>query len=163
MATTSPTGRRTKRIVLVTAALMLIGGAAFAYWTTTGSGSGSATSGTGGTITVNQSGPAITNVNPGAAPQTLSGTFTNQHRCCLPGLLGDRDRLVGRHQPRGWRTASPTTTSSPALRPSATAAPSRPAPESAPGRGLTIAFVNEAAENQDDCKNATVNIAYSAS
>ena len=29
--------------------------------------------------------------------------------------------------------------------------------------GATIAFNNKAGENQDDCKNATVNFAYTAS
>jgi hypothetical protein len=61
--------------VLTTAALLAGGGTAFAYWTASGAGTGTATSGNTVAVTVHQA--AITGLYPGQAAQTLSGTFDN--------------------------------------------------------------------------------------
>jgi hypothetical protein len=161
MATTSPTGR-TKRIAVITAVLMLVGGGiAFAYWTTTGTGTGSATSGTGDTITVNQT-SVITDVNPGAAPQTLSGTFTNttDSAYTVSSLTATVDSVTtspagGDCEADDYVIAGTATFGNGGAVPIGTGVGS--------WTGLTIAFVNAAAEDQNDCKGATVAIAYEAS
>jgi len=69
--------KRVAAISAVTAATLLSGGAAYAYWTTTGSGTGSATTApASASVTVSQaslSGPLY----PGDAAQTLNLTVTN--------------------------------------------------------------------------------------
>ena len=70
------TFNKKKKFLLVTAALLLTGGVAAAYWTTGGSGTGGATTATSENITVNQT-SVVADMGPGVAPQGLSGTFTN--------------------------------------------------------------------------------------
>jgi hypothetical protein len=62
----------------VIAGVLAISGAAFAYWTSTGGGTGGATTGSGVTaITVTQSGTALTGLAPGSAPQYVGFTVAN--------------------------------------------------------------------------------------
>ncbi len=69
--------RRKKKVALVTAALLTVsGGAAIAYWTVGGTGTGEAMTGTSENITVVQTGQ-LTPMHPGDEEQTLSGTFNN--------------------------------------------------------------------------------------
>ena len=87
--------RRNLLIAATTVVLLAGGGAAFAYWTLSGSGTGSAATGTvTGSITAVQT-STISNLRPGGAAQTLSGNFTNTTprywlggmHCCLYPLL----------------------------------------------------------------------------
>jgi hypothetical protein len=161
MATSITTGR-SKRIAVITAVLMLVGGGiAFAYWTTTGSGTGSATSGTGGTITVNQT-STITELNPGAPAQTLSGTFTNNTESTyqVSSLTATVASVTttpagGDCEPDDYVIAGTATFGDGGAVPIGTGVGS--------WTGLTIAFVDEAAEDQNACKGATVSISYTAS
>jgi hypothetical protein len=58
--------------------LLLVGATgAVAYWTATGGGSGSATTTVGSPVVSFTPSSAITGVDPGASPQTLSGTIVN--------------------------------------------------------------------------------------
>ncbi len=71
--------KRTKVIAIVATSVVLAGTAtgAFAYWTATGSGSGSALTASAPVgLTVNQD-SVLTVMAPGSAAQTLSGDFTN--------------------------------------------------------------------------------------
>jgi hypothetical protein len=83
-----PTGKSTRRrrcarsigrpkLVIATVVLLGFGGVAYGYWTQTGSGTGSAETGTGEAITINQTSD-ISGLAPGVAPKTLSGTFDNR-------------------------------------------------------------------------------------
>ncbi|MGV8967112.1 MAG: hypothetical protein ACOH2F_12620 [Cellulomonas sp.] len=73
--------KRTTVIAVTTAILLGTAGGAYAYWTSTGGGSGTATTaGTATTLVVHQSGTGITGLVPGGAPQDLSGTFTNSDK-----------------------------------------------------------------------------------
>lgn len=67
-----------KRIVIAFLAIFALAGAgiAFAYWTSTGSGAGSATTGESGAFTIT-SDPAIGAIAPGNAGQTVDFTVTN--------------------------------------------------------------------------------------
>lgn len=142
------------------AAIGLGGGVALAYWTTGGSGSGSAATGTTSNIVVNQTGSAITGMYPGATA-ALSGNFTNTIN---PGSV--YITAV---------TANVTTFSAQAdaTKPACTQADftiTGTAPvgaEVAHGTGvgswsgLTLTFV-DGAGNQDNCKSITVPITYTA-
>jgi len=150
--------KRMTRITVVAAALGLVGGGAYAYWTLTGNGSGSAATGSiTGTLTVNQT-TVVTDLRPGGAAQTLSGTFdnlddspvyVNSVTVAISSVVTDpvdgtcaaadytltgANMLVEAQVPAG--TSQGTWT------------------------GATLAFNNKADVNQDDCQGATVNLSY---
>ena len=50
--------------------------AAFAYWTSGGTGTGTAATGTTAVVTINQTSPPIVDLGPGVAAEPLAGTFT---------------------------------------------------------------------------------------
>ncbi|MDQ0029204.1 hypothetical protein [Arthrobacter bambusae] len=143
-------------IVLVAAS----GGAAYAYWTNTGSGSGSGATGTNTTITAVQT-SVVTGLQPGGAPQTLSGNFNNPNTSPVyvtdvtatiasvtkaAGVAGTCDSsdytLLGGVMPVGHEVASGTGVDG--------------------WSGATIAFNDKAGTNQDACKGATVNLSYAS-
>src|SRR5689334_19484441 len=69
--------KRRATVVLGVIAVLVVAGAAIAYWTAGGSGDGTAaTSNPTDQLTVNQTG-TLTAMYPGDSPQTLSGTFDN--------------------------------------------------------------------------------------
>lgn len=68
-----------KRAIVVGSAVAITGlsaGAAFAYWTTTGSGTGSAATGTNQAVTVTQIG-TVSGLTPGSAAQAIDFKITN--------------------------------------------------------------------------------------
>lgn len=71
----------TKRAKIVVAGALVLatvsGGVAFAYWSTTGTGSGTANTSTGASnLSIAQTG-APTDLAPGVAPEAVTGTITN--------------------------------------------------------------------------------------
>lgn len=138
-----------KKIAAASVAVALIGGgAAFAYWTSAGTGSGTATTGSASAVTINQT-SAVTAMGPGVAAQALSGTFT----VTKPSYVGSVTVSGVTTDKAGCTTADFITTN-----PTATNA------EVSTGStwgGGSIAFNNTAA-NQDACQGATVTIAYAS-
>jgi hypothetical protein len=67
-----------KRLIVGLVAVLTVAGAgiAFAYWTSIGTGAGSATTGASGTFTITSQ-PAVGTIAPGNAGQTVSFTVTN--------------------------------------------------------------------------------------
>jgi hypothetical protein len=152
---------RTKKLTALTAALVLLGGAAaFAYWTAGGSGTGTASTGTTDAITVNQT-SVVTAMGPGVAAQSLSGNFDNDNDG--PVFVATVTAAIGAITGGGPTCeATDYTLSNPVSDVNA---------EVPVGTGVgswgttdtpTIAFNNKPAENQNDCKNATVEILYTA-
>ena len=152
---------KTKKLTGLTAALVLLGGvAAFAYWTAGGSGTGSASTGTTDAITVNQT-SVVTAMGPGVAAQSLSGNFDNDNDG--PVFVATVTASIGAITGGGPTCeATDYTLSNPVSDVNA---------EVPVGTGVgswgttdtpTIAFNNKAGENQNDCKNATVEILYTA-
>jgi hypothetical protein len=153
---------KTKKLAGLTAALVLVGGAvAFAYWTAGGSGTGTASTGTTAAITVNQT-SVVTAMGPGVAAQSLSGTFDNDNDG--PVFIATVTAAIGEITGGGPTCeATDYTLSNPvsdvnAEVPAGTGVGSWGATDTP-----TIAFNNKSDENQDDCKNATVEIVYTAS
>ena len=66
------------RFLAVAAVVVVLttGGLALAYWTQSGSGSGTSTAGTTSAITINQTG-SPSGLYPGGPAAALAGTFTN--------------------------------------------------------------------------------------
>ena len=156
--------RNSKRIKIVAGgtAVLMGTGIAFAYWTTSGSGDGTATTSAG---EVNQLSFVQTetpaDLYPGGPAQPIAGTVTNdgeqdsyvtkvvvtidsitQAAGAVGGctaddyLINDGEMLVGEDLASGV---------------------------SADFSGASIEFVNDELANQDGCKDATVNLTFTAS
>lgn len=148
-----PRKRSRKTTVIATFLVLAVAGAAYAYWTAGGAGTGTAETGTTLALTANQT-TVLDPMYPGDSPQTISGTFTNPNEgptyvtsvtaaitdvsggdgACSAAdyLLGDPVMLVGAEVPVGTGGA---------------------------WTGASIQFNNTGA-NQDGCKNATVTLTY---
>jgi hypothetical protein len=161
-ATSTPAKKKTisrkKKVAATAAALLTAGGAAFAYWTSIGSGAGSATTGKPESLTVNQT-SSIAGLAPGADAQPLAGTFDNPNTTPIT-VNGVTATIAGVTTEDGDTTACATdnyliggtgTVTDPV--PAGTAVGS--------WSGLTIQMV-DTGDNQDVCKGATVQIAYTA-
>lgn len=145
-----------KKSVIVVTVLTLVGaGVAFAYWTNQGSGAGDATTGTNSAVTVVQT-STITGLAPGVGAQTLSGNFDNPN--AGPVYVGAVSATVSGTDKTGC-TASDYTIAGNAPVNAQVPAGSGVGSWS----GLTIAFNNKPAVNQDACKNAVVSLAYTSS
>ena len=150
-----------KRLIwLVTAVLVLaVGGTAYAYWTASGSGTGTATTGTVSALTVVQT-STVTGMYPRDSPQTLSGNFDNPnagpiHVNTVTVSIGSVTKAVG--APAGTCDATDYTLANATMTVNADV----PAGNGAGSwTGATIQFNNKPATNQDACKGATVNLAY---
>ena len=153
---------RRKTIAVVTGAAIVIAGAgtAFAYWTGTGSGTGTVATGTSAAITVNQT-STLTALKPGMAAQTLSGNFTNgttgavyitSVTVSIAGVVKDAGAVTGTCDATDYTLTGATMTVG---------------ENEGIGAGVgawtgaTLAF-NDKGTNQDQCKLATVNLAYTA-
>lgn len=147
-----------KKIFLVTAFLMLVAGGAFAYWTTTGSGTGSAETGSNSPITIVQTGSSAT-LQPGGASSTLSGTFTNPNTSpvFVNQVTATLDSVTG----AGTAAAGCTTADYALTTPTITIGAEVSPDDSTTWSGIQVRMVNSAT-NQDDCKNATINLAYTS-
>jgi len=147
-------------VIAGAAALVITGGAAYAYWTQGGSGTGTAATGTTTGVTVNQT-STIINLAPGVAAQTLSGNFDNPNSG--PAYVTSVTVAISSVVKAG---GAPTGTCEATDYTLAGSAPvnAEVAAGNAKGTwtGLTIAFNNKGSV-QDACKNATVNLAYTAS
>jgi hypothetical protein len=152
-----------KRNVLVGfgAVTLLAGGvAAYGYWSAGGVGSGSATTGTSTAITVIQT-STVAGLHPGDTAQTLSGNFTNATgspvyvnnvTASISSVVKDPGAVAGTCDATDYTLAGAVMTVGAEV-PVGTAQGS--------WTGATIKFNNKAT-NQDQCKNATVSLAYVA-
>ncbi|WP_148614074.1 hypothetical protein [Nocardioides rubriscoriae] len=160
-ASPKPPRRRRRVAVLTAVGVVAAAGGAYAYWTAGGTGSGTVTTGTNTAVTVNQS-TVITNLAPGVAAQTLSGTFDNPNSG--PVYVGSVT-ITGLTVSKAGGAAAGTCDATD-YTVGGTAVVNAEVPAgTAQGAwsGLTIAFNNKAGSNQDQCKGATVAIAYAAS
>lgn len=139
--------------VLTGGMLVVVAGGAYAYWTTTGTGSGSAATGTVAGITVNQT-TTVAGLYPGGPAQTISGTFTNTNSgavyvAAVTAALGT---LPGGCLPADFTIAGTATVN--VNVPSGTGVGS--------WTGLTIAM-NNTAVSQNACKASTIPLALASS
>lgn len=130
-----------------------IGTAAYAYWTTTGTGQGSATTGDNDPITVVQTSQVV-DLAPGSGTQALSGNFNNPN----PGPVSV-----------GEVTVTSITTNDPGCTEddytiTGTGTVTGDVVPAGDGvgswGGLSIEFFNAPDRNQDACKNETITINY---
>jgi len=154
--------RKTVAVTLATAVLLSGAGAAFAYWTNIGSGSGAATTGTTtGSITVNQT-TVVPGLYPGmSTPITLAGTFTNTNTgpIHVAAVTATGYTIDGAHVTAGCTVVQGNYT----LGGTATVGVDVPNGTNVGSwTGLTISM-NNLGTNQDACKGATLTITYASS
>jgi hypothetical protein len=127
------------------------GGVALAYWTQSGIGTGSASTGDTVAVTVHQT-STISGLYPGGPPVVLSGNFNNTNSG--PVTVGTVTGVLDSTLPSGCVAADFTVTGS---------APVNAEIASGSGvgawSGVTIQMNNTAA-NQDACRNKTVTVDY---
>jgi len=151
-----------KRVVLaaiITVALAIGSGVAYAYWTSGGTGTGSAVATTPvGTITVNQT-SAVTGLYPGATAVALSGDFNNSNT----GAAHIASITAAVTSITNGGVGLPLCTTGDFLIGGSFTPPGGldiPAGNNKGAwSGLTIQLQNTTA-NQDSCKGATANITY---
>ncbi len=155
---------RKRAIVLATGAVLVLLGsaAAFAYWTVGGSGTGTADTGTTTDITVVQT-SVLTDMYPGDSAQTLSGNFNNGNTgpvyvgtvtASIASVTKDPGASVGVCDASDYILANAAMTVNAEV-PAGNAQGS--------WTGATIKFRNKSSGSQDECKLATVNLAYAIS
>jgi hypothetical protein len=156
--------RNKKRLLVGFVAVIALigGGVAFAYWTTGGSGTGTAATSEGvENVTVVQT-SEIAGMEPGDSAQTLSGTFTNPNSGpvyvgTLTASISSVDKATG--APAGTCDSSDYTLANAVVTYNAEVL----ADDTSTWTGPTIKFNNKPSTNQDACKGATVNLAYAVS
>ena len=152
-------GKKKSKLIVGTATVALVGGGvAFAYWTTSGTGTGTATTGSTVAITAVQT-STVSGMRPGDAAQPLTGTFNNPNSgpVYVATVTASIDSVTQAAGASGTCDASDYTLANPVM----TVGAQVPA-GNAQGSwlGATIKFNNKPAVNQDACKGATVNLAY---
>jgi hypothetical protein len=147
-------------VVGATTVALVGGGVAYAYWTTSGSGTGSAATSAGAANLAIAQTSTISNMYPGDGPQTIAGTVTNNasNSAYVAKVTVSITSVTQAQGATGTCDASDYTLSSPDMAIGKDVA----AGASTSFSGATIQFNNKAS-NQDGCKGATVNLAYAAS
>ena len=146
-------------LAILVVAIAAIG--AYAYWTTGGTGSGTADTTTAQDVVVNQTNGAITDLYPGGPSKSLSGDFDNPNDG--PAYVASVTAVV-----------SGVTTDTQGSKPACTTADFEidDNVSSTPGdipsgngqgawNGLSVRMIDSTA-NQDNCKNQTITITYTA-
>ncbi len=150
--------RRKKRVALVTAALLTVsGGAAIAYWTVGGAGTGTAATGTSADIKIVQTSD-IKDLRPGGKAQTLSGTFDNGNAgpVYVKVVTASIASVKGAEGGEIQCDKTDYTLEKPDMEVDAQVETGNVTKWG----GATIQFNNDPRKNQDACKGATVNLAY---
>lgn len=146
-------------VALLAVGAMAIGGTAYAYWTSTGAGTGSAQTGSTTTALVVVQTSNVSNMHPGDTAQSLSGNFTNDDASPIyvktvtvriASVTLDPLILTGTCTADDFTLENKVMTVGKEI-PSGT--------EQGTWSGATIKF-NNTDTNQDACKGAVVNFAY---
>ncbi len=144
----------TRAMALALASLLALSGAAFGYWTINGSGTGQVTTGTVTAVTVNQT-SSVTGLAPGTPAQSLSGNFDNPN--AGPVYVGSVTATVTGTNQAGCDATDYTIAGTAVVNAEVASGAGVGA-----WSGLTIAFNNKSGANQNACKGATVDIAYTS-
>lgn len=148
-----------KTTVLATLLVVAVAGAALAYWTAGGSGTGSADTGDVDPLAAVQT-SVLDPMYPGDSAQTLSGNFNNPNdgpvwvtsvTVSIDSVDKDAGAVAGDCDASDYTLANATMTVNAEV-PSGTGVGA--------WTGATIQFNNKVS-NQDACKLATVNLSYS--
>ena len=152
--------KKTTAIMVAAVTVLAGGGAAFAYWTAGGSGTGTgATAASSSNVTVVQT-STVTAMQPGDSAQTLSGTFNNPNSgpAYVATVTASISSVTKAGSPVVGCDATDYTLAGATMVKNAEV----PADDTGTWTGATVKFNNKAS-NQNQCKGATVNLAYAVS
>lgn len=169
--------KKTSIIAAGSAAVALsISGAAYAYWTTTGSGTASATTGSNVALTVTQDG-TVTGLVPGGTAAAVNytitnGASTNQYATTVTinkvsvnyiNPAGAGNGTTALNHPAGFAAVTCTVADFDVVQPDPLNTDLTPGTHAYTRSGTpksgTVALLNTGS-NQDDCKNTTINLAF---
>lgn len=151
------TGRK-KRIIITTAAMVAIGGgAAFAYWSAVGVGTGATTAGQTVAFKVLSTPATGDALSPGGPIQTVAFTVKNENTGAqnLASVTAKVAKADGTEWASGTCTATDFTVTSPSI------TLGQLAPGATANGTVTVQMVNKAS-NQDDCQGVTVPLYFEA-
>jgi len=151
-----------KRALTAIAALVVlaVAGSAFAYFTTSGEGKGTAAAGTSSAVSIAQLG-SVTNLQPGGEAQPVSFTITNplETKQFISKVEVEISEVTGLN----ISTETPCTKADFELtQPNAINQDLPHGETEFPHTGASIAMI-DSASNQDGCKDATVHLVFKAS
>ena len=153
------TRKRVAAVATGAALTFIVGGVAFAYWTTSGSGTGSAATGSTVPLTINSA--PVTGLFPGATAKPITGTFgnTNAGSVHVSGMTV----TVSAVSPAQADSAKPACTAADftVVNPTTFTADVPVGATVGTWSGASIALNNTAA-NQDNCKNVTLTLALAS-
>jgi hypothetical protein len=152
--------KKSAAIMVAAIAVVAAGGAAFAYWTAGGSGTGTATTSAGSSnVTVVQT-STVTAMQPGDSAQALSGTFNNPNTG--PAYVATVTAAIGSVTKDSGAVGACDATDYTLANAAMTVNAEVPADDTGVWSGATVKFNNKAS-NQNGCKGATVNLTYTVS
>lgn len=157
----STNSRRKKRIIISVLAVLTLSGAgvAFAYWTSGGTGSGQATTGSSTALTITSE-DAVGTIAPGNAGQTVDFTVTNPG----PGVQSLTNVTVAMAGPTGTPWVPPTGCLIADYTVAITTAPTYGAiPVSGTRTGTATVTLANTTANQDACQGQAVPLHFVAS
>jgi len=151
--------KKTTAIMIAAVTVLAGGGAAFAYWTAGGSGTGTAATTTATTGVTAVQTTTVTAMQPGDTAQTLAGNFTNPNTA--PVYVTSVTASIASVTKAGGAVGGTCDATDYTLANTTMAVGAEVAAGSAKGAwtGATIKFNNKVT-SQDQCKGATVNLAY---
>jgi hypothetical protein len=155
------TRKRVAAVATGAALTLVVGGVAFAYWSTSGSGTGSATTGDVDPVTIHATSTSVTGLYPGGPTQDVSGNFDNPNAGTV--YLNQVSVAVD----PAWSAQAD------AGKPACDAddftivQPAATAHEIASGTGVdawgpATIRMNNLSTNQDNCKSVTVDLVFSS-
>ena len=149
-----------KAAIAIGAVLLLTAGGAYAYWTGGGSGTGSAATDTTVGITVTQT-TTPTGLYPGGPTAALAGKFNNTN--AGPVYVNDVNATISSVTGPNIDASNPCTADDYRLNGFPVSVDAQVPAGTAQGNwsGASIELLN-AGTNQDGCKGATVNLAYTS-
>ena len=145
--------------ILTIVGAVAVAAVAYAFWTTSGGGDGTASAGSAAGITVSQT-SVVDALHPGGSAQTLSGDFTNTNDSSVyvgtvTASIDSVDKAAD--APAGTCDATDFTLSNEVMTVNALV----PSGEhTGSWSGASIQFNNKEDTNQDACKGATVHLHY---
>lgn len=152
-----------KKLLVAGAAVALVatgGGVAFAYWSTSGSGTGTAGTGTDSGVTVTQVG-TVSGLVPGGTAQPVDFKITNP-ASTKQYISAVTYSISSINAPASTPTLTCTADDFTLVQPNAISQDLASGATTFSPSGATIAM-KDLSTNQDGCKGATVNLAFSAS
>jgi len=143
-------------------AVVILGsaGAALAYWTAGGTGSGSASTANTNGITINQT-TVVTGLYPGGSPVTISGNFDNPNASKV--FVHQVSVAFAANWSKQADLSKPACTAADftLTQPNVTDAEITSGSGVGSWTGATLKL-NDSATNQDNCKNVTVDLVYTS-